>query len=183
MHAYYFDNASGDQRLPHDSGNHVSDETLNAINVLHWSIPIDATGSWERQVDEVAKERNYRNRDIINITREGLGDLYETKLKSFYEEHMHEDDEIRYMLSGSGYFDVREHATEAWIRVHLSSGDLLVVPAGIYHRFTLDENNAAKLMRLFKDKPKWVAYSRGAHTEANMYRQNYVQALEGIPVV
>jgi 1,2-dihydroxy-3-keto-5-methylthiopentene dioxygenase len=34
----------------------------------------------------VAKERNYKNRDIINITREGLGDLYETKLKSFYEE-------------------------------------------------------------------------------------------------
>lgn len=45
---------------------------------------------------------------------------------------------------------VTDHPNDAWIRVHLSQGDLLVLPAGIYHRFTLDEHDALKAMRLFK---------------------------------
>lgn len=129
---------------------------------------------------------------------------------------MHEDEEIRYVLSGSGFFDVRgefaarlrqqdssillwtinaEHATERWIRVHLTPGDLLVLPAGIYHRFTLDEKNAVKALRLFKachqymqpfphpftiyqqDEPKWTPHNRSQETDANPYRQLYLQSV------
>jgi hypothetical protein len=31
-----------------------------------------------------AKERHYRNRDEISVSKEGLGDLYESKLKGFF---------------------------------------------------------------------------------------------------
>ncbi|KIJ18083.1 hypothetical protein PAXINDRAFT_110533 [Paxillus involutus ATCC 200175] len=178
MRAYYMDDLPGDQRLPHDSGKEASDEVLNSIRVLHWSIPIDEAGTYKDKVLEVAKERNYLNHDVIVISKEALGDEYEQRIKSFYHEHMHEDKEIRYLLEGSGYFDVREHSTESWIRCHMSAGDLLVLPAGIYHRFSLDEKNRVRIMRLFKDEPKWIAHNRGHETDVNPFRVEYLKSVE-----
>lgn len=91
-------------------------------------------------VDALASERGYKNRDEITVSPAKMGDAYEAKVKMFFDEHLHEDEEIRYVRDGAGYFDVRDRG-DRWVRIRLEKDDLIILPAGIYHRFTTDENN------------------------------------------
>lgn len=126
----------GDQRLPHDSGRPVSESYLESIGVVYRHFPaIDL-------VDALAAERGYKNRDEVCVSPKTMGDVYEEKVKTFFSEHLHEDEEIRYIRDGEGYFDVRGQEDE-WVRIRLSKDDLIILPAGIYHRFTTDDKNVS----------------------------------------
>jgi cupin superfamily acireductone dioxygenase involved in methionine salvage len=51
-----------------------------------------------------------------------------------------------------------EHPSDKWIRIHVVPGDLIVIPAGIYHRFSLDELNQVKGLRLFKVRKVFFSF-------------------------
>lgn len=160
-------NDSTDFREKHDSGQSVDLQTLKSLGVIYYRYenPDD--------VETLAKERDYKNRDVVTITPDAFGgqEAYMKKLEMFYEEHLHEDEEIRYCLEGSGYFDVRHEQNHNWIRCQMEKGDLLIMPAGIYHRFTVTSENYIKALRLFKDEPKWNAISRPEGDALNIRKQ------------
>ncbi|SCU90299.1 LAMI_0E01464g1_1 [Lachancea mirantina] len=170
---YYHDEKdSVDSREPHSTGVPVSLEQLADIGVFYKHIP-----QFE-DVNKLATQRNYRNRDTVSISEKALGaEALESKLKMFYAEHLHEDEEIRYCLDGDGFFDLRDPRDERWIRVLLQPGDLLIVPAGIYHRFTLTTRNYIKALRLFKDEPKWVAHGR-PYADSSAIRTEYLASVQ-----
>lgn len=124
----------GDQREDHDSCRPVDTEYLSKLGVLYYDCPSI------HSVNAIAVERSYKHRDEIVVSPEKMGAVYEEKVKMFFSEHLHEDEEIRYILDGEGFFDVRSISDE-WVRLHLKKGDLIILPAGIYHRFTTDSNN------------------------------------------
>jgi len=125
---------------------------------------------------QLRKDRGYDYEDLVELSEKVMKkeDL-EAKLKIFYSEHLHDDEEIRLFLEGSGYFDVRDKE-DNWIRIHASKGDLLILPAGIYHRFILDKNGFAKVQRLFCGNPVWTAKFR-PEADQEPIRKEYINSL------
>ena len=169
------DNDSEDQRSERhkDPPEFLDLETLSRLTgVLYWTIDAD-NHEEDAVLAGVRKDRGYSYQDEITCSREKLQD-YETKLKSFYTEHLHSDEEIRCVLDGQGYFDVRD-LKDRWIRIRVEKGDLIVLPAGIYHRFTLDKNDHIRVLRLFVGEPVWTAINRPADDHPS--RSSYIQSI------
>ncbi|XP_024005667.1 1,2-dihydroxy-3-keto-5-methylthiopentene dioxygenase 2 isoform X1 [Eutrema salsugineum] len=188
IQAWYMDDSEEDQRLPHHKNpkEFISLDKLAGVfvyvfivvslclsvicllifacivsgaelGVLSWRLDADNYET-DEELKKIRESRGYSYMDFCEVCPEKLQN-YEEKVKSFFEEHLHTDEEIRYCVAGSGYFDVRDR-NEAWIRVWVKKGGMIVLPAGIYHRFTVDSDNYIKAMRLFVGEPVWTPYNR-----------------------
>ncbi|KAG6334397.1 hypothetical protein ID866_4699 [Astraeus odoratus] len=173
---YYLDNVDSDPRLPHDSGKPVDYSAVLALGVEHWHIPVSADGRYP-EVDAIMEQRGYHYHDFVTLNKEALGDALESTLDGFYEEHMHEFEESRYITEGYGYWDIREHPTENWIRFKVGPGDLVILPPGMFHRFTLDEKTDLSSVRMFLHEPSRVALPRGEKAEKSSYRIDYLKRI------
>ncbi|TKR82795.1 hypothetical protein L596_016474 [Steinernema carpocapsae] len=97
---------------------------------------------------KVTAEFGYDYQDEITINQEQLPD-YEIIIKKFFNEHIHKDDEARYIVDGSGYFDVRDKEVQTGGFVSLLKRATLALTAGVYHRFTVDSNDYVHAVRFF----------------------------------
>ena len=104
-------------------------------------------------LDRLRAERGYQAQDVVEL-RPDTPNL-DGLLAKFKDEHLHRDDEVRFVVEGEGVFDIRG-VDERWIRVQVERADLIVVPALLYHRFFLTERREIRCVRLFKDAAGWV---------------------------
>ncbi|XP_043198092.1 1,2-dihydroxy-3-keto-5-methylthiopentene dioxygenase-like [Amphibalanus amphitrite] len=169
--------ADDDQRLPHKTEPFEElslDQLKERTGCLYWKIE-DEDVENSPLVEKIRQERGYNYKDVITVSPDKL-ENYETKIKSFFEEHLHSDEEIRLILEGSGYFDVRD-TDDRWVRVLVERGDLLVLPAGSYHRFTCCSKNYIKACRLFCGEPVWKPYPRGEESDKMTARAEYLKQM------
>ncbi|KAG8225818.1 hypothetical protein J437_LFUL005625 [Ladona fulva] len=158
--AWLMDDDSNDQRLEH----HRNPPEYVTLDKLHKTVGVEyfkinpETYETDEELKNLKSKRGYTYEDEIVISKDCLPN-YEEKLKIFFKEHLHTDEEIRFVVEGSGYFDVRD-PEENWIRIQVNPGDLLILPAGIYHRFTLDTNNFIRAKRYFVGEPVWTPHNR-----------------------
>jgi len=178
MRAWYFDETSNDPRdLCVLNDRFITQEILDGLNVECLTFDADNYEN-DKDYNQFKIDRNYNYQDIITVSKDTIPD-YDEKVKSFLREHIHDDEETRAIADGSGFFDVRDKNDE-WIRIEVSKGDLLVIPAGIYHRFIPTKTDFIKAIRLFVGNPVWTPINRDSDEKAiaqSEIRQKYLASI------
>lgn len=129
---------------------------LAAEGILYWSLPTDPE-AYAAPLAAIRAERGYVEMDevVLGAATPNLDAL----CSKFFTEHLHTDEEIRFVVGGAGIFDLRDK-DDRWMRVHVVPGDLIIVPADKYHRFALDDQRAIHCKRLFQDASGWTPVNR-----------------------
>jgi len=137
------------------------------------AIPWDPNDAADPRLKALRDERGYSYADVLTIHPDFLP-TYDKLVKDFFTEHIHDAEEIRYIIGGSGFFDVRD-PEDKWVRIHVKKGDLMTLPEGIYHRFTNDEKDSIHAMRMFIGVPCWTPINRyTTDTDNHPSRKKYV---------
>ncbi len=131
-------------------------EHLRANGVTYQRLETDAA-AYQGPLDALKAAEGYIEQDVVEL-RPDMDKLDEICAK-FADEHLHEEDEVRFVLEGEGVFEIRDES-DRWMKVTVQAGDLIVVPKDRYHRFFLTERKHIRCVRLFQDSSGWVPHYR-----------------------
>lgn len=129
------------------------------IEYERWSldrVPVDASAeqvleAYAAEIDAMKQRGGYVTADVIDVnpTTPNL----DTMLARFDKEHTHSEDEVRFILSGRGIFFLNIDGRVASVEV--GPGDMLRVPRGTTHWFTLCEDRRIRAIRWFQATSGW----------------------------
>jgi 1,2-dihydroxy-3-keto-5-methylthiopentene dioxygenase len=136
------------------------------IDYERWSldrVPADATAeavltAYADEIDAMKHRGGYVTADVIDVNPETPG--LETMLARFDKEHTHSEDEVRFILAGRGIFFL--HLQGRVVSVEVGPGDMLRVPLGTTHWFTLCEDRRIRAIRWFQDITGWTPAYTGS---------------------
>jgi 1,2-dihydroxy-3-keto-5-methylthiopentene dioxygenase len=123
----------------------------------------EVLAAYALEVERLKRRGGYVAADVINVNARtrGLAEM----LAKFKREHWHDEDEVRFIVQGRGLFHVRPQAGLV-IRIEVSAGDLLSVPAGTWHWFDLCPDLEIKAIRLFQRTDGWTPYYTGSEVDS-----------------
>lgn len=129
-------------------------DDLSKHGVNFWRVSTDDAAA---TIDTIKREQGYVDQDVVELSpaTENLDAI----CAKFDKEHYHTEDEVRFVLDGDGIFDVRDEG-DAWIRIEVTKGDIISIPARKYHRFYLTDTRHIRCMRLFANNDGWAPLYR-----------------------
>src|SRR6201987_171173 len=130
------------------------------IDYERWTldrVPRDATAdavlaAYAGEIDEMKRRGGYVTADVIDVNPSTPN--LDAMLARFDKEHTHDEDEVRFILSGRGIFFLNINGRVASVEV--GPGDMLRVPRGTTHWFTLCEDRRIRAIRCFQDTTGWT---------------------------
>ena len=109
--------------------------------------------AYKREIDEMKDRGGYVTADVINVTKDTPG--LDAMLAKFSREHLHEEDEVRFILAGHGVFHIHPVGKPV-VAIEVQAGDLIRVPRGTLHWFDLCADRQIRAIRLFQDAAGWT---------------------------
>ena len=111
--------------------------------------------AYAKQIDQLKSRGGYVMADVIDVNRDTLG--LDTMLAKFNIEHRHDEDEVRYIVSGRGLFHIHPQQGPV-VAIEVEAGDLIRVPRGTLHWFDLCGDQQIRAIRLFQDISGWTPH-------------------------
>jgi len=139
-----------------ETGKNISAEELNAQGVTYRQLPTEET-AYKPPLEAIMKDNGYVTMDQVRMWAEMPN--FQALCDKFVGEHLHTDDEVRFVLSGSGVFEIRSQ-DDKWMKIIVEPQDFISVPANRYHRFYLTDEKKIQCVRLFKDQSGWTPVYR-----------------------
>ena len=141
------------------------------IDYERWNldrVPADAPAeavlaAYADEIEAMKQRGGYVTADVIDVNPETPN--LDAMLARFDREHTHDEDEVRFILAGRGIFFL--HLDECIASVEVGPGDMLRVPRGTTHWFTLCEDRRIRAVRWFQKTEGWTPYYTGTGVDRN----------------
>ena len=109
--------------------------------------------AYSKEIDKLKARGGYVTADVVNVTAQTPG--LDAMLAKFSREHLHEEDEVRFIVHGHGVFHVHPPDSPV-VAIEIEAGDLIRVPRGTWHWFDLCSDRQIRAIRLFQDPSGWT---------------------------
>ncbi len=120
--------------------------------------------AYSEEIDKLKARGRYVTADVIDVNPETPG--LKEMLAKFNREHWHDEDEVRFIISGHGLFHVHPK-TGPVVGIEVEAGDLIRVPRGTWHWFNLCADRRIRAIRLFQDMAGWTPYYTDSGVDEN----------------
>jgi len=153
-------------RFPETDQKFVTDDEIRSelaalgIEYERWSLDRvgadasaeDVLKAYASEIDGMKRKGGYVTADVIDVNPATPN--LDVMLAKFDKEHTHSEDEVRFILAGRGIFFLNIQGKVASVEV--GPGDMLRVPRGTTHWFTLCEDRRIRAIRWFQETAGWT---------------------------